>query len=64
MGSYNWYKCKEKFIILQSIGIIAIKSSETRAAIHTCKYPIGHFNPYSSANGLEGLNCPLEYLQV
>ena len=22
---FNWYKCKEKFVILQSIGIIAIK---------------------------------------
>ena len=27
-------KCKEKFVILQSIEIIAIKSSETRAVIY------------------------------
>jgi len=37
------YKCKEKFVILQSIGIIAIKSSETRAVIYTCRYCSGHF---------------------
>ena len=37
------YKCKEKFVILQSIGIIAIKSSETRSVIYTCKYSSGHF---------------------
>jgi len=30
-------KCKEKLVILQSTGIIAIKSSETRAVIYTCK---------------------------
>jgi len=33
---------KEKFVILQSIGIIRIKSSETRAVIYTCRY---FFNP-------------------
>ena len=38
-------KCKEKFVILQSIGIIAIKSSETRAVIYTCRYFSGQFNP-------------------
>ena len=31
-------KCKEKFVILQSIRITAIKSSETRAVIYTCRY--------------------------
>jgi len=31
-------KCKEKFVILQSIGIMAIKSSETRSVIYTCRY--------------------------
>ena len=50
---------------LQSIGIIAIKNRETRAVIYTCRCCSGHFNPYNSANGLnQGLNCPLEYLQV
>ena len=31
-------KCTEKFAILQSIGIIAIKIRETRSVIHTCRY--------------------------
>ena len=31
-------KCNEKFAILQSIGIIAIKSNETRSVIYTCRY--------------------------
>ena len=39
------YKCKEKFVILQSIGIVAIKSSETRAVIYTCRYSSRQFNP-------------------
>ena len=38
-------KSKRKFVILQSIGIIAIKSSKTRAVIYTCRYSIGQFNP-------------------
>ena len=38
-------ECKEKFAILQSIGIIAIKSSEIRAVIYTCRYFSGQFNP-------------------
>ena len=42
------YKYKEKFVILQSIGIIAIKSRETRAS----STPNRDFNPYNSANGL------------
>ena len=37
--------CKKNFVILQSIGIIAIKSSETRAVIYTCRYSSGQFNP-------------------
>ena len=40
------------FVIIQSIGIIAIRSSETRAVIYTCRYSSGHFNSYNSANGL------------
>ena len=52
-------KCKEKFVILQSIGIIAIKSSETRAVIYTCS---GHF--LILIIQLMGLTCPQEYVQV
>ena len=29
-STFYYYKCKKKFVILQSIGTIAIKSSETR----------------------------------
>jgi len=45
-GTYIYiyiYKCKEN--LLQSIGIITIRSSETRAVIYTCRYPGGQFNP-------------------
>ena len=50
---------KGKFVILQSIRIVAIKSKETRAVICTCRYSSGHVNAYNSANGLnQGLNCP------
>ena len=45
-------KYKEKFVILQSIGILVIKNRETRAVIYTCRYSSGHFNPYNSAKGL------------
>jgi len=38
---YN--KCKKKIVILKSIGIIAIKSSETRSVVYTCRYSSGHF---------------------
>ena len=37
--SYNKYK--EKFIILQSIGIIEIKSKETRVVAYTHRYSSG-----------------------
>jgi len=43
--SYKEYKYKEKFVILPSIGNIAIKSSETRAVIYNCRYSSGQFNP-------------------
>ena len=33
--------CNEKFAILQSIGIIVIKSRETTAVIYTCRYSSG-----------------------
>ena len=38
-------KYKEICVILQSIGIIVIKSRETRAVIYTCRYSSGQFNP-------------------
>jgi len=31
---------EEKFVILQSIGILVIKSRETRAVIYTCRLPL------------------------
>jgi len=34
---------RKKFVILQSIGIIAIKIRETRAVIYTCRYSSKHF---------------------
>jgi len=42
---YN--KCKEKIVILQSIGIIAEKSSKIRAVIYTCRYFSGNLIPDS-----------------
>jgi len=42
---HDEYKCKENFVLLQSIGIIAIKSSKTRAVIYTYRYSSGQFNP-------------------
>ena len=49
---YN--KCKEKFVILQSIGVIAIKSSETKSwqSSTLADIPVDIFNSYNSANGL------------
>ena len=41
----RYYKCKENFVILQSIGIIAIKSSESRAVIYNCRYSSEQLNP-------------------
>ena len=59
------YKHKENFVILQSIGIIVIESSETRAVIYTCRHSSGQFNPeFSPLAELYVLKCPLEYLQV
>ena len=37
---------KEEFVILQSIGIIVIKSKEIRVITYTCRYSNAHFNPY------------------
>jgi len=41
-------KYKEKFVILQSIGIIVIKSKETKVITYTCRYSSGHLIPNSS----------------
>ena len=38
-------KYKEILVILQSIGIIVIKSKETRVVIYTCRYSSGHLIP-------------------
>jgi len=38
-------KYKEKFAILQSIGIIAIKSKETRAVIYTADIVVDYLIP-------------------
>jgi len=35
-------KCEEKLLILQAIGIIVIKSKETRVVTYTCRYSSGH----------------------
>ena len=42
------YEYKEKLVILQSIGIIVIKSKETRMITYTCRYSSGHLIPNSS----------------
>ena len=34
---------RKEFVILKSIGIIAMKSRETRSVIYTCRYSSGHF---------------------
>ena len=42
---FKWYvlsKYKETFVILQSIAIIVIKCTETRAVIYTCGYSLIH----------------------
>ena len=39
---------EEKFGILQSIGIILIKSKETRVVADTCRYSSGHLIPNSA----------------
>ena len=42
------HKYKKKLVILQSIGIILIKSKETRVITYTCRYSSGHLIPNSS----------------
>ena len=41
-------KYKEKFVILQAIGIIQIKSKETRVVAHTRRYSSGPVIPNSA----------------
>ena len=57
-----------KIVILQSIGIIVIKSRETRWSSTSADIPTDNFNPQDSTNrlnqGLNCPNCPLEDLQV
>ena len=58
-------KYKEKFVILQSIEIIVIKSKETRVVTYTCRYASGHLIPITqSCQNKLGIKCSLEYLQV
>jgi len=58
-------KYKEKFVILQSIEVIAIKSKETRVVPYTCRYSNGHLIPIIQSYQDElGIKCPIEYLQV
>jgi len=50
-------KYKEKLVILQSIGIVVIKSKETRVITYTCRYSGGHLIPIiQSCQGLEYLH--------
>jgi len=42
------YKYKEKFVILQAIGNIQIKSKETRVVAYTCRYSSGPLMPNSA----------------
>ena len=48
-GSYYFNKlsnkCKRKLVILQAIGIIEIKSKETRVVTYTYRYSSGHLIP-------------------
>ena len=42
---FNVDKYREKFVILQSIGIIVIKSKKTRVITYTCRYSSGNLIP-------------------
>ena len=44
-ASFLFFKYKQKFVILQSIGImVIIKTRETKSVIYTCRYSSGQFN--------------------
>jgi len=56
---------RKKLVILQSTGIILIKSKETRLITYTYRYSSGHLIPIIQLYQDElGIKCPLEYLQV
>jgi len=59
-------KYKEKFVILQAIGIIYIKSTETRVVAYTCRYSSGQLILIFQSRAVAELRIksPLEYLQV
>ena len=59
-------KYKEKFAILQSIGITVIKSKETSVITYTCRYSSGHLIPtiQSVVVAELGIKGPLEHLQA
>ena len=62
----NLFKASKRvLVILQSIGIMVIKSKETRVITYTCRYSSGHLIPIiqSCQDELE-IKFPLEYLQV
>ena len=63
---FTAHKCEKKLVILQSIGIIVIKSKETRVITYTCRYSSGPLIPNSATvtDWNIGINRPLEYLQV
>ena len=44
-AKFNWYKYMGKWVILQSIRIIVIKSKETRVVTYTCRYSSGYLIP-------------------
>ena len=50
------YTSIRKIVILQSIGIIIIKSKETRVVTYTCKYSSGHLIPIIHLD-MTGLNA-------
>jgi len=53
-------KCKEKLVILQLIGVIVIKSKETRVIAYTCRYSSGHLIPIiQSCRDELGIKFPL-----
>ena len=55
-------KYKKKLVILQSIGILVIKSKETRVITYTYRHSSGPLIPNSSwPDRIIGIKCPLEY---
>ena len=59
-------KHREKIVILQAIGIIQIKSKETRVVADTCRYSSRQLIPiFQTVTVAElGIKGSLEYLQV